>query len=136
MAYEIKTKVNNSDVDKFINSITDEQRKIDSIEILEFMRKHTKEEGKMYGTSIVGFGNYSYKTKSYCVGEWFKVGFSPRKNYLSIYIVPYLEEQEELIKDIGKAGIGKSCINVKKLSDINLKILEKLVKISMKKEMK
>lgn len=132
MAYEIKTKINEKDVDKFVESIENEQRRDDSREVLEFLRKHTKEKSKMWGENIVGFGDYHYKTKSGCEGDWFLVGFSPRKNYLSLYISPYLEEKAELIKNIGKAKTGKSCINVKKLSDLNLKTFEKLVKLSMK----
>lgn len=133
MGYEIKTKVNDNNVEDFVNSIEDTQRKKDALEILSFMRKHTGEKGRMYGTSIVGFGNYKYETKSKCSGEWFAVGFSPRKNYLGIYIVPYIKEQEELIKKIGKAKVGKSCINVSKLENIDLKILEKLIDLSMSK---
>ena len=135
MAYTPKTQKNNSDVEDFLNSISNEERKKDSFFILDFLRKHTGEEGKMWGNSIVGFGEFHYKTKSNCEGNWFKVGFSPRKDYLALYIVPYIEEQEELIKKIGKAKVGKSCINVKKIEDIDINIFKKLVLISIKKDM-
>jgi hypothetical protein len=136
MAYEIKTKVNDNNVKSFLNSVEDPKRKEDSLKIYQFINKLTNWKPKMYGDNIVGYGNYSYLTKSGCKGDWFNIGFSPRKNYLAIYIVPYLDESEELLKKIGKAKCGKSCINVTKLENIDLKILEKLIKLSIKKSIK
>lgn len=133
MTYEIKTKKNNSDVDKFIESIEDEKRREDSKVVLEMFRRITKEEGKMWGSAIIGFGSYSYETKSGCKGDWFVVGFSPRKQYLALYVVPYVDEISDLMKKVGKAKLGRCCINVKKLEDIDMKILEKMVKLSITK---
>jgi hypothetical protein len=132
MVYEIKTKVNDSNVDEFLDKIEDEKRREECFKVLDLMKKATKEEPFIYGSSIIGFVKYSYVSKSNCKGDFFKVGFSPKKNYLALYIVPYIKEQEELIKKIGKAKVGKSCINVNSLEDIDLKILEKLVKLSVK----
>lgn len=132
MAYEIKTKRNDSSVDKFVSEIEDDKRREECKIMLDFFRKQTGERGQMYGTSIVGFGDHSYMTKSGCNGNWFKVGFSPRKAALTLYVVPYVEEQQEMMKSIGKVKTGKSCIYVKKLDDIDLKILGKLIKMSMK----
>lgn len=130
--YELKTKVNDSNVMDFLNSITDEKRKEDCFKVLDLMTKESKNEAKMWGTSIVGFGSYHYKYKSGQEGDWFIVGFSPRKQALTLYIVPYLEEQEELVKKLGKVKTGKSCIYVKNIEDIDLKVLSELIKISMK----
>lgn len=131
---KLKTRPNDSDIDKFLDSVDDEKRKEDSKKIFELMKKWTDEKPKMWGDSIVGFGEYHYRYESGREGDWFIVGFSPRKNYFSIYIVPYIEEQEKLMKDLGKFKAGKSCINVKRLEDIDLKVVENLVKISMKKQ--
>lgn len=135
MAYSPKTQKNDNNIEEFLNTIEDEQKKEASIKLLKFFREKTNEKGKMWGDSIIGFGEFHYVTKSKCEADWFRVGFSPRKNYISLYIVPYLKEQEEIIKDIGKAKVGKSCINIKKLDDINLDVFEKLVNISMKKDL-
>ena len=130
--YELKTKVNDSNVIDFLNSITDEKRKEDCFKVLDLMTKESKKEAKMWGSSIVGFGSYHYKYKSGQEGDWFIVGFSPRKQALTLYIVPYIEEQEELVKKLGKVKTGKSCIYVKNIEDIDLKVLSELIKISMK----
>ncbi|MCA9497300.1 MAG: DUF1801 domain-containing protein, partial [Nanoarchaeota archaeon] len=116
----------------FLNSVSDVKRREDCFKVLDIMSKETKSEAKMWGSSIVGFGTYHYKYKSGQEGDWFIVGFSPRKVALTLYIVPYISEQEELIKKLGKVKTGKSCIYVKNLEDIDLNILKKLIKISMK----
>ena len=130
--YELKTKVNNTNVTDFLNKIENEKRKEECFEILDLMSNASGQEPKMWGTSIVGFGKYSYKSKSGIEGEWFLAGFSPRKQNLTLYIVPHIKEQAELMKKIGKVKTGKSCIYVNNLEDIDLKIVEKLVKLAMK----
>ena len=127
MVYEIKTKKNNANVKDFIDNIPDENKKADCKKLLEMLGKLTKTKPFMYGTSIVGFWNYSYENKN-CKGEWFAVGFSPRKNYISLYFMIQDEEtQKNLMKNIGKAKIGKCCVNFKKLADLDTNVIEKLV---------
>lgn len=135
MAYTPKTQKNNTNPLEFLNSLEDSRKKEDSLELLKFFQEKTNEKGNMWGESIIGFGEFHYKTKSNCESDWFRVGFSPRKSYISLYVVPYLKEQEKLIKRIGKAKVGKSCINIKTIDDIDLKILEKLITLSMNKDM-
>jgi hypothetical protein len=129
--YEIKTKKNDSPISKYLESIEDEKKRDGCTLIYTLMKKLTKEEASMYGDSIVGFCSYSYKSKSGCVGTWFKVGFSARKTGISIYVVPYIEEIEKLQKELGKAKCGKSCIVIKKIEDINLDILEKMITLGI-----
>lgn len=127
---ELKTKVNDASVDKFIDSLKDEQRKIDCLTLIKFFEKVTKEKPKMWGSSIVGYGSYRYKYATGREGDWMKTGFSPRKQNLTIYIMPGLTPFEDLLSKLGKFTTGVSCLYVKKLEDIDMKILEKLVKES------
>ncbi|MBE0648412.1 MAG: DUF1801 domain-containing protein [Bacteroidales bacterium] len=127
---ELKTKQNDADVNDFINSFADtELKKKDSIEILKLMQEFTGFEPKMWGTSIIGFGSYHYKSeRSSQEGDWPLVGFSPRKSAISLYVYSGCSGQEDLLKDLGKFKMGKSCIYIKKLSDIDQEILKKLIK--------
>lgn len=127
---ELKTKQNDRDVHDFINEYaTTDQKKKDSFELLELMQNFTGFEAKMWGSSIIGFGQYHYKSeRSRQEGDWPLVGFSPRKTALSLYVYTGCQGQEELLKDLGKFKMGKACIYVKKLSDINLETLKKLIK--------
>lgn len=130
---ELKTRQNDADVHEFINSFADtEQKKKDSFEILNLMQNVTGYEPKMWGDSIIGFGSYHYKSdRSSQEGDWFLVGFSPRKTALSLYTYTGCPGQEDLLKELGKFKMGKSCIYVKKLSDINPETLKKLIKTSI-----
>lgn len=132
---ELKTKQNNADVHEFINSFADtEQKKKDSFEILKLMQDFTGYAPKMWGPSIIGFGSYHYKYDSGHQGEAPLVGFSPRKAAISLYVYSgYLgcSEQEEMLKDLGKFKMGKACIYVKKLSDINQEILKKMMRTNI-----
>ncbi|HTO35861.1 MAG TPA: DUF1801 domain-containing protein [Flavobacterium sp.] len=127
-----KTQTTDANVEDFINSFADtEQKRKDSFELIKLMQDFTGYEPKMYGPSIVGFGNYHYKYDSGHEGDAPLVGFSPRKAAISLYVFTgYLghSEQEELLKDLGKFKMGKACIYVKKLSDINQDVLKKLMK--------
>lgn len=127
---ELKTKQNTADVNEFINSFADtEQKRKDSFELLSLMRDITGYEPKMWGESIIGFGSYHYKSeRSRQEGDWFLVGFSPRKSAISLYVFTGAEEHEYLLEDLGKFKMGKACIYVKKLSDINQNVLKKLIK--------
>ena len=130
---ELKTKQNDADVSDFINSFADtEQKKKDSFEILKLMQDFTGYEPKMWGTSIIGFGSYHYKSeRSSQEGDWPLVGFSPRKTAISLYVYSGCSGQTELLKELGKFKMGKSCIYVKKLSDINQETLKKLIKTTI-----
>lgn len=130
---EIKTKKTGADVDEFINSFADtEQKKKDSFELLKLMQDFTGYEPKMWGPSIIGFGQYHYKSeRSSQEGDWPLVGFSPRKSAISLYVYSGCSGQDDLLKELGKFKMGKSCIYVKKLSDINQEPLKKLIRTTM-----
>lgn len=127
---EIKTKQTSADVHKFINAFADtEQKKKDSFELLKLMQDFTGFEPKMWGPSIIGFGSFHYKSeRSRQEGDWPLVGFSPRKAAISLYVYTGNKEHEYLLKDLGKFKIGKACIYIKKLSDIDQEVLKKLMK--------
>ena len=123
---ELKTKLNEADVHEFIKQYVDKkQKKKDSFELLQFIQDVTGFEPKMWGTSIIGYGTYHYKSeRSSQQGDWMLVGFSPRKAAISLYVY---SGQEELLKDLGKFKMGKGCIYIKKLADINQETLKKLI---------
>jgi len=133
---ELKTKVNNASVEKFLKTVKDEQKRLDSFKILEIMKKITKEEPKMWGPSIIGFGKYHYKYESGHEGDMCIAGFSPRKKTLTIYILPGFEKNKSLMKKLGKYKTGKSCLYIKRLDDVDTKVLEKLISDSYKHMMK
>ena len=126
---ELKTKQTDEDVQAFINSFAEtEQKRQDSFELLKIMQDYTGYEPKMWGTSIIGFGSYYYKSeRSNQKGVWPLVGFSPRKSALSLYVYMGGKTNEHLLKDLGKFKMGKACIYVKRLSDINIDALKKLM---------
>jgi len=129
---ELKTKETKASVEKFLNAIPDEKRREDCFKILEMMKKITKVEPKMWGPSIVGFGNYHYKYASGHEGDMCITGFSPRKQNLTLYIMPGFERYNELMKKLGKYKTSVSCLYIKKLEDIDLKVLKELVTSSFK----
>jgi hypothetical protein len=129
---ELKTKVNDASVDKFIQSVKDETTRADCYKIIEIMSKATKAEPKMWGASIVGFGSYRYKYASGREGDWMLVGFSPRKQNLTLYIMSGFEEYDSLLKKLGKHSTGKSCLYIKRLADVDMKVLRELVTRSVK----
>ncbi|MCZ7601923.1 MAG: DUF1801 domain-containing protein [Melioribacteraceae bacterium] len=129
----IKTRKNNHSVEAFINTIENPKRREDSFVVLDLMKKITKEEPKIWGTSIVGFGNYHYKYSSGREGDWFVTGFSPRKASLSLYIMSGFKEYEELLSKLGKFKTGVSCLYINKLEDVDMTVLKKLIKLSVKK---
>lgn len=127
---ELKTKQTDADVVEFINSFANtEQKRQDSFVLLKFMQDITGFEPKMWGPTMIGFGSYHYKSdRSRQEGDWPLVGFSPRKAAISLYVYTGMPEHEYLLKDLGKFKMGKACIYVKKLSDINLDVLENIMK--------
>ena len=126
---ELKTKQNNTSVTEFINSFADtDQKRKDSFELVKLMQDLTGFEPKMWGTSIIGFGHYHYKSeKSRQEGDWPLVGFSPRKAAISLYVYSGCSGQDELLNNLGKFKMGKSCIYVKKLTDIHQETLKILI---------
>ncbi|MBT8379744.1 MAG: DUF1801 domain-containing protein [Ignavibacteria bacterium] len=130
---ENKTKPTKADVEKFLNSIKDENRREDSFKIIKLMKQITKAEPKMWGSSIVGFGNYHYKYASGREGDWFVAGFSPRKQSLTIYAMTYLENYPDILKRLGKYKTGKGCLYINKLEDVDMKVLKELIITSIKK---
>ena len=129
---ELKTKLNNASVEKFLKGVADTKKREDSFAILEMMKKITKDEPKMWGPSIVGFGKYHYKYESGREGEMCITGFSPRKQSLTIYIMPGFKKYEALMKELGKHTTGKSCLYIKRLEDVDMKVLKELVASSFK----
>jgi len=130
---ELKTKETKESVDKFLNGFKDEQLVNDCYTLIDVMKKVTRSEPKMWGTSIVGFGNYHYKSKSGREGDWFYCGFSPRKQNLTIYTTMCdLSNHKDLLKELGKHKTSKSCIYIKTLADIDVKILKEIVTNSFK----
>ncbi len=127
---EPKTKQTDADVYQFIESFADtEQKRQDSYALLKLMQEATGHEPKMWGSSIIGFGVYHYKSeKSKQEGDWPLIGFSPRKAAISLYVYTGSEEHAYLLKNLGKFKMGKACIYIKKLSDIDQKELKKLMK--------
>ncbi len=129
---EPKTKETTESVSAFLDKVADERRRNDCYAVAEIMRAVTKEEPKMWGPSIVGFGRYHYKGASGREGEWPIIGFSPRKDNLTLYIMGGFDSWPELMKRLGKCKTGKSCLYVKKLEDIDVGVLRKLVTQSVK----
>lgn len=129
----IKTKATTASVKDFIDSFAaSEQRKKDSHELLKLFQKWTGHKAKMWGPSIIGFGKYHYKSdRSRQEGDWPLVGFSPRKAAFSLYVYTGAKEHAPLLKGLGKFKMGKACIYVNKLSDINQAQLKALVDATM-----
>lgn len=126
---ELKTKQTDADVHEFINSFADsEQKRRDSFELLKLMRDVTGCEPKMWGPTMIGFGSYHYKSdRSRQEGDWPLIGFSPRKAAISLYVYSEGAEQEQVLKNLGKFKMGKGCIYINKLSDIDQNELVKLM---------
>jgi hypothetical protein len=130
---ELKTKLNSADVTDFINTFADtDQKRKDSFELVKLMRDFTGFEPKMWGASIIGFGSYHYKSdRSSQQGDWPLVGFSPRKAAISLYVYTATKEHEHLLENLGKFKMGKACIYIKKLSDINQDALRQMMKATI-----
>lgn len=126
---ELKTKVNDVSVINFINKISDDVKRQDSHALLTIFARITGEQPKMWGTSIIGFGQYHYKSeRSKQEGDWPLIGFSPRKQNLTLYFMLGFDDHADLLKKLGKHKTSVGCLYIKKLEDINMQILEKLVK--------
>lgn len=126
---ELKTKQHDGDVYEFINSYANtEQKRKDSYELIKLMERLTGQPPKMWGSSMIGFGSYHYKSqRSRQEGDWPLVAFSPRKDAISLYVFTGDAEHEHLLENLGKFKRGKACIYIKKLSDLNQQALENLI---------
>ena len=129
---EVKTKETTESVSAFLKNIADEDRRSDCFAVVDIMRAATREEPKMWGTSIVGFGRYHYKSEGGREGDWMITGFSPRKAALTLYLMGGLDKFPDLMKNLGKYKTGKGCLYLKKLSDVDVKVLRRLVAASVK----
>lgn len=124
---KMKTTKNEASVEDFLNSVKDDQKREDSFKILEMMRRISGYEPKMWGGSIIGFGEYHYKYESGREGDMCRMGFSPRAQNLSIYFIPgYIDFEDELSR-LGKHKLGKSCLYIKRLSDVDEDVLEEMI---------
>lgn len=125
---ELKTLANDASVTEFINTVEDETKRKDSHTLLNMFSRITGETAKMWGTSIIGFGMYHYKSdRSTQEGDWPLVAFSPRKQNLTLYLMPGSEKYEALLSVLGKHKTSKACLYINKLSDVDTDILEKLI---------
>ena len=129
---ELKTKENKSSVKQFIDSIENIIRRKDCLITKKIMQDVTGKRAMMWGDSIVGFGSYHYKYASGREGDWFLVGFSPRKQNLAVYLMNGFEKHQKLLKNLGKHKTGKSCLYINKLKDINIQSLRELILKSAK----
>lgn len=128
---EQKTKPTDQSITSFLDGIADETRRTECYAILDMMKRVTKTEPKIWGTSLVGFGNYHYKYESGHEGDCFITGFASRKGALTLYLTAGVERFPKLLKNLGKHKAGKGCLYIKKLDDVNLSVLEDLVKQSV-----
>lgn len=132
---EIKTKQNEASVEDFLNAVKEEQKRKDSFVILEMMKKASGEEPKMWGTSLIGFGKLRYKSPA--TGrevDWLKIGFSPRKANLSLYMSMNIKEHAAELKKLGKHKTGVGCLYINKLSDVDLNVLKGMIDAVVKKK--
>jgi hypothetical protein len=118
-------------VTEFINQVEKEQKRKDAFEVLEMMKNVTNLEPVMWGDSIIGFGDYHYKYASGREGDWFQIGFSPRKQNIALYIMSGFKQYSELLKNLGKHKKGVSCLYVNKLDDIDRDVLQSLMEQSV-----
>jgi hypothetical protein len=130
---EIKTKENDSSVEDFLNTINGDQKRKDSLLLLKLIQKITKEKPKMWGSSMIGFGNKRYKSPA--TGrevDWFRIGFSPRKANLSLHLIIDMKKYERTLKKLGKHKTGAGCLYINQLSDVDMSVLEELINVADK----
>jgi hypothetical protein len=130
---ENKTQKNDLSVTDFLNSVPDEQKRRDSFAIMEMMKQASGAEPKMWGPAIIGFGDAHYKYESGREGDWFKVGFSPRKQNLTLYLMGGAPSYPDLLGKLGKYKTGKGCLYINKLTDVDVEVLREMISRSMPK---
>lgn len=128
---DLKTRPNDASVEAFIDAVGHPRRREDAQVLLDLMRRVTGENPVMWGTAIVGYGSYHYRYASGQEGDWPIAGFSPRKQNLSIYIMPGFERYGALLSRLGKHKTGKSCLYINKLADVDMDVLESLVRAAV-----
>lgn len=128
---ELKTKINNNSVDAFIKTVGDAEKMADSHALVKLLKQVTKQEPYMWGSSIIGFGSYHYKYASGHEGDAPIVGFSPRKQKFSLYLMGGLNSHPDLLKQLGKYKAGKGCLYINRLADVDQAVLKKLIMLSM-----
>lgn len=134
MASEPKTRPTNVKPKDFLNTIEDEQRRKDSAEVIKMMEKATGEKPVMWGPNIIGFGTAKIKYASGKELDWPKTGFSPRANAITLYVIKRSsKEQAGLLKKLGKHKVGGGCLYVKKLADVDVEVLKKVIVLCIKK---
>ena len=133
---ELKTKLTNASVTKFLDRVANDEQRTDAYTSLDLMQTATKTEPKMWGSSIVGFGDYHYVYASGREGDWFLIGFSPRKQALTLYSVAGWQANAELLSKLGKHSFGTGCLYIKHLGDVNMPTLKKLIADSLKRAKK
>ena len=124
---ELKTKKNEASVEKFLAGISDKERQADCRALVPIMKRAAKAEPKMWGASIVGFGEWHYKSASGREGDWFKMGFSPRKDALTLYLSCGGGWNEKLLSKLGKHKLGMGCLYIKRLADVHMGALKGLI---------
>lgn len=128
---EPKTTPNKLRVDEFLNAVEPESKRDDARVVLQLMKKITGEEPVMWGPSIVGFGKYRYVYESGREGDWMLTGFSPRKQALTLYLMSGYDKMPDLLEKLGKVKTSVSCLYVKRLSDIDMNVLEEMIRKSI-----
>lgn len=128
---ELKTQKNDASIEDFLHRVENQTRRENSFEILELMREITGDQGSMWGDSIVGFGDFSYTNTTKKEYKWFKTGFSPRKQSMTLYIMDGFESYDETLSRLGKYKTGKSCLYINKLADVDLDVLRELIEASV-----
>jgi hypothetical protein len=129
---ELKTKPRKASVKAFLSRIADETRRQDCETVSALMKRATKAEPRMWGAAIVGFGDFHYKYSSGREGDWFVTGFSPRRQYLALYLMAGIDRYTALLARLGKHTRGKGCLYLKNLSDVDLRVLKELIESSVK----
>lgn len=129
---EMKTKVNESSVEEFLEKVENEQKRKDSFEIVNIMQQVTKQKPKMWGPAIIGFGSYHYKYESGREGDMPQIAFSPRKQNITLYIGVGEDSDHPLLKKLGKYTTSKACLYIKKLADVDRNVLQELIADSYK----
>jgi len=129
---ELKTKPTKASVSKFLRAIQDEATRKDCQQLTKTMKEVTGAEPRMWGPSIVGFGTYHYVYASGREGDWFLTGFSPRKQNLTLYIMSGFDEYEDLLGRLGKHKKSKSCLYVRSLEDLDLTVLKRMIRASVR----
>ena len=131
--YQLKTQLSDASVTKFIETFSDIQKISDCTELVTLFQEVTWEPAKMWGEKMIGFWSYKYSSKGGYDAEYFLTGFAPRKDNITLYIMMGLGNYKDILENIGKyKASGQSCMQIKKLSDIDVKVLKKLVEVSLK----